>query len=288
MTTEIIQKEIILTADEKRLLRDVKTLPMSVFNRLSDNKISDFSLRIVGTQSLIIARRKFFELDEILMTGAYCLREGCRFDHQVVKESNGVVIHDKEAQYAMNFHNLKSAVVWYVSSIDYIQQIIYFGFEFNEPFYDEFGYKKELKNKYFYKTFLCLTELDDTVKTLYENWKAFRGKLSIKSIRELANALKHHGGFELTEIKKGERRVTTTENCTKRPIEWWRVLGRPEIRYVDLVEMLKDAHMEIAQFEEYLFEELGLSKISSRITLTGCKIKPRFSVRELKERFSIS
>ena len=64
--------------------------------------------------------KKFEELDAILMTAKYCLGEGSRFDRKAYSECNGVRTYDKKAQYHLNLHDLKSAVVWYNSSIDYL------------------------------------------------------------------------------------------------------------------------------------------------------------------------
>lgn len=284
---QIIRHKIEITEEEKRLQKEIKALPLSVFEKLSDGRVDELSLIVAGTHSHYMAMKKFEEFDAILMTAKYCLGAGSRFDHKAYSESNGVRTYDKNAQYHLNLHDLKSAVVWYNSSIDYLLQIIYFGFEFYTPFHTNSKYREELRKciwneKFtFYKDFCTLANANDNVKNLKIKWENLQQHDSVKCIRKFANAIKHHGGFELTEIADQPTRISVTEPFSGKTADWDEIMERPTIRFIELVRNLIVVHNEVVTFEEYLFDELGLSNIPSTIRVGIDKIKQRFSARDL-------
>ncbi|WP_019130776.1 hypothetical protein [Alistipes communis] len=250
-------------------------------------RVDELELIVAGTHSHYMAMKKFEELDAILMTAKYCLGEGSRFDRKAYSECNGVRTYDKKAQYHLNLHDLKSAVVWYNSSIDYLLQIIYFGFEFYTPFHTNAKYREELRKcvwneKYtFYKDFCTLADVNDNAKNLKIKWQNLQQHDSVKHIRKFANAIKHHGGFELTETADRPMRIGVTEPFSSKTVDWDEIMRRPTIPFIELVQNLIVVHNEVITLEEYLFDELGLSDVPSTIRVGIDKITQSFSARDL-------
>lgn len=287
MARQIIRHKIEVTKEEKSLQKKIHELPCSLFEKLSDGKVDELSLIVAGTHSHYMAMKKFEELDAILMTAKYCLGQGSRFDRKAYSESKGIRTYNKNAQYHLNLHDLKSAVVWYNSSIDYLLQIIYFGFEFYTPFHTNSKYREELRKciwneKFtFYKDFCTLADANDNVKVLKNKWENLQQHDSVKYIRKFANAIKHHGGFELTEIADRPTRIGVTEPFSGKTVDWDEIMERPTIPFVELVQNLIVVHNEVIALEEYLFNELGFSNIPSTIRVGIDKIKQRFSAHDL-------
>lgn len=283
-----IRAEIEITDVEKNLKKQIESLPLSFFEILADGKVCELILIMAGTHSHYMAIKKFEELDAILMTAKCCLNDGSRFDHKVYSECKDIRKYDKTAQYQQNLHYLKSAVVWYISSIDYLLQIIYFGFEFYTPFDTNSGYVRELRKcvwnkKYtFYKDFCAFADVNDHAKALKNEWETLQRQPSVIYTRKFANSIKHHGGFELSETAGKSTRIAVTEPSSGTTVDLDEMMGRPTIPFAELVQNLIDIHHQVVLLEEYLFNELGLADIPSNVEVGIDRIKRSFSARELK------
>ena len=268
-----------ITDEEKSLQEQIHNLQIQTFNKF---KLTDLALILAGEEASHIAVRKFEALDTLLTTAHYYLLDGSRFDHKVYCEKDGVQTYNKHAQYQYILHNLKSAVVWYNSSIDYILQIIYFGFGFYQHFTTvsksehKNHYQKEersarLSNKEFMKKFDEISASNQYAKELQNRWKQLSYGCNAVKIRELANSIKHHSGFELVETA-----TATHHKISIYGICWEEVAKIPTIGYTELLKHLIGLHNEVASFEEYLYNALGFSAISDQIKLGKTKITPLF------------
>lgn len=292
-----IEEPIEVTEEEKSLQEQIRNLAVNTFDRLSDNKISDIVLLLAGNESSHIAVRKFESLDTILMTAKYCLLNGCRFDHKVYSERNGMQTYNKAAQYQYNLHNLKSAVIWYNSSIDYILQIIYWGFGFNKPFttvtpseYKTHYRKEEKRAKWEYNNrkkkqnskhsftnkFMEIAATNQYAEKIKNEWVQLYNSHDAIRIRELANDIKHHSGFELVETSTARHNKIGIALDAEHTICWEEVTQLPVIGYAELLKHLIGLHNEVTSFEECLYKELGYSAVSSQIELGKVQITPSF------------
>ena len=104
---------------------------------------------------------------------------------------------------------------------------------------------------------------------------------NVKNLKIKWENLQHHGGFELTEIADQPTRISVTEPFSGKTADWDEIMERPTIRFIELVRNLIVVHNEVVTFEEYLFDELGLSNMPSTIRVGIDKIKQRFSARDL-------
>lgn len=228
-------------------------------------------------QSDYNAYNAFKALNDILTTAHYCFIQGCRFDHPM--ENN-----DINSQYSMNSHNLKSAVVWYTSAIDYCLQVIYWGFKFNstinndEEFYSE-QKKCVLSEKrvesQFMKDFRGFMKENPDAKVVYESFNNTKDGNYEKIIRGLCNNMKHHWGFDVSESYNDPRSVVVLNYGnlgndipsileTIRNTEPSKVYFPPSkkvISYMDLVTALANVHMKLIDFQELLFQKLGFQNM---------------------------
>lgn len=237
-------------------------------------------------QSDYNAYSAFKALDDILTTAHYCFIQGCRSDHPMEK-------NDRESQYAMNSHNLKSAVVWYNSARDYCLQVIFWGFEFNSTINSDKKFDSELKTCFlsgngddsqFMKDFHKLAKGDSEAKEVYDSFnKNIRSGDDIDIIMKLCNNIKHHWGFEVSESYNDPRSVSVLKfNTNELSIETFKneyhtVYFPPSkkvIPYKDLVTALANVHMKLIGFQELLFQKLGFQNM-----IDGTR-KPSFTAKK--------
>lgn len=269
-----IKKTSQLTEKEKILKERLDNLPINTYRKLSDNKICDILLAYPDSESSYLAVKKFEALDTILITAKYCLSKACRFDHKVYSEKSGKQIYNETAQYQYNLHNLKSAVIWYNSSIDYILQIIYFGFGFYSPFtgkdYKEHFHKEEkrviwrehesgqrnLNAQNFTGKFVGIASVNQCAKDVLTQWKQLYR--TAKEVRKLADDMKHHSGFELNETaERSHNKIGIMIGDT--PFCLDDVTQLPTIGYDRLIDYLMNLHLSVTSCEEYLYKALGFS-----------------------------
>ena len=258
---EIIKEDIQLTEWEAQLEDIILSLPTTKYHNVN----ADFYTAYTKDFSLFAAIKLIDSFQEIVTTARYCLSRGCRFNHKVYLESNkdGVKKYDKQAQYVMNFHELKSAIVWYNSAMDYLLQVIYFGFGFHGEvnntgdFYNELIKPRWGKCR-FYEAFERLSLSNPDAKGLFEMYENTYKNSSVKNIRLLANNMKHHGGFDLEEYPK-----TAHHNiciCTEgKMICYNDITQRRIVSYQTLVTYIIESHKAIIALGDYIIEQLGLS-----------------------------
>mgnify|MGYP003290530671 CR=1 FL=1 len=254
--------EIIKTDWEASLNDMITTLRSSKYQH-----IDDFYTILTHDISLYIAIRQIDSYHEIMTTAKYCLSQGCRFDHKVYLKigNDGDKIYNKQAQYVMNFHELKSAIVWYNSALDYILQIIYFGFGFHKSILTSNNFRNEQinvkwnKQATFYKSFENFAKKNQNAKKVFDKYNAIRDDKNVTLIRKLANHMKHHGGFDMAECIKNQRgdlklrvndKIINLNKITKREI----------VSYKKIVNSLMETHNTITTFGDYIIEQLGFAE----------------------------
>ncbi|MBR3609450.1 MAG: hypothetical protein IKL50_06165 [Bacteroidales bacterium] len=261
---EIIKEDIQLTEWEAQLEDIILSLPTTKYHNVN----ADFYTACTKDFSLFAAIKLIDSFQEIVTTARYCLSRGCRFNHKVYLESNkdGVKKYDKQAQYVMNFHELKSAIVWYNSAMDYLLQVIYFGFGFHgevnntEDFYNELIKPRWGKCR-FYEAFERLSLSNPNAKGLFEMYENTYKNSSVMNIRSLANNMKHHGGFDLEEYPKDSHHNIGCTDKYGNMVCYNEITQRPRVSYQKIVEHLIGAHKAIIELGNYIVEQLGLSEI---------------------------
>lgn len=261
---EIIKEDIQLTEWEAQLEDIILSLPTTKYHNVN----ADFYTACTKDFSLFAAIKLIDSFQEIVTTARYCLSRGCRFNHKVYLESNkdGVKKYDKQAQYVMNFHELKSAIVWYNSAMDYLLQVIYFGFGFHGKVDNNDNYIKELKSVRwvggdFSNNFRELSELNQDARNLYNAYKDTFDNTDIVAVRGLANNMKHHGGFDLEEYPKDSHHNIGCTDKYGHMVCYNEITQRPRVSYQKIVEHLIGAHKAIIKLGDYIIEQLGLSEI---------------------------
>lgn len=293
MNDRIIKDNYKITEEENRLKEEIGALPYNIFLDHSLIQMYDLIIPLNNCPAHWLAINKFTDLDAILLTALNCLSNGCIFDHKsyTINDKDGIKKYTKEAEYQSNHHNLKSAVVWYNSAFDYLLQIIYFGFEFYNDFYDSESYEKELKaclwqpndkrTQNFYNRFHNLAKNNSNADKLLQKWITLRKSAPATRTRELANTIKHHGIFDLDETKREIYPYTIINPNTGTGISGQQLIARPSIGYMKLIEVLITIHKDIIEFEKYLLGELGFLDSIDIIDFSEPRpfIKKSFSAR---------
>lgn len=245
------------------------------------------SLINTDNQSNVLAVNAYIALNDILTTAFFSLSVGCRFDHKMEKQC-------REAQYRMNEHHLKNAVICYNSAIDYCLQVIYWGFEFYSSMNNEYEYESNLKkcslsekgkDSCFMKRFKELSNENSEAKIIYKKFNTtLRSGDVSERIRGLANSFKHHWGFSLKDTYTNPKNhyyytselkseIATIDIKNMSPDEYLKNWGNLEIKstyytpekkiiaYQELVNLLVNMHLQLIDFQELLFDKLGFNKI---------------------------
>lgn len=258
---EIIKEDIQLTEWETSLDELISSLPETKYPY-----IDDIYVKFTKDLSLFSAIKLIDAYNEIITTAKYCLSNGCQFNHLAYQEGerDGTRIYDKQAQYVMNLHELKSAIVWYNSAMDYLLQVIYFGFGFHGNIRSNERYQKEQKKvrwndkNVFYITFENFAATNTYAKDVFDRYNyTFKNK-HLKTIRKLANHMKHHGGFDLKEYPKDYR--DDMDICLSNYLQSFsEITKRDTISYKEIVCSLIGAHTAIIGLGDYIIEQLGLT-----------------------------
>lgn len=261
---EIIKEDIQLTEWETSLDELISSLPITKYPYIN----IDMYAAITKDFSLFATVKLWESYNEIMTTARYCLRKGVYFNHKVYSEDTktGMRTNNKDAQYAMNLHELKSAIVWCNSAMDYLLQVIYFGFGFHGKVGNNDNYIKELKSVRwvggdFSNNFRELSELNQDARNLYNAYKDTFDNTDIVAVRGLANNMKHHGGFDLEEYPKDSHHNIGCTDKYGNMVCYNEITQRPRVSYQKIVEHLIGAHKAIIELGDYIVEQLGLSEI---------------------------
>ncbi len=275
-----------MTDNEKNILETFGQLTLEVSNLPSiDYSYDLFSksegIFIEGDASLIIASKKFQELERLFSSAKFALVKGSHDKHQGVSGD--------DAQTVIRFEFLKNAIIWYNSCYDYILQIVYFGFDFNKPISSRSEYLMELKkcryqrpqkpSKTFYTEFEKIASKNLDAQELFERLNTFyfdnKGKL-----RAWANKLKHQGGIELDILyAKPLGCGLVNEDCKELFSDYYII---PTI--ISLDEVFKEVirvHIEIVQIVDYLYNFIGFKDIegTSILNVNHKSIFKKFSAK---------
>lgn len=262
---EIIKEDIQLTEWETSLDKLISSLPITKYPYIN----IDMYAAITKDFSLFAAVKLWESYNEIMTTARYCLRRGSYFNHRVYNEvqKSGIRRYDKQAQYVMNLHELKSAIVWYNSAMDYLLQVIYFGFGFHGNIRSNERYQKEQTiarwndKNVFYITFENFAATNTYAKAVFDRYNSTFKNKHLKTIRKLANHMKHHGGFDLEEYPKDSHHNIGCTDKYGNMVCYNEITQRPRVSYQKIVEHLIGAHKAIIELGDYIVEQLGLSEI---------------------------
>lgn len=261
---EIIKEDIQLTEWETSLDELISSLPITKYPYIN----IDMYAAITKDFSLFAAVKLWESYNEIMTTARYCLRRGSYFNHKVYNEvqKSGIRRYDKQAQYVMNLHELKSAIVWYNSAMDYLLQVIYFGFGFHSQVSNSEDYHEELRCvrwgiSSFSKSFREFSKLNQDARSLYNAYKDAFNNSDIEAVRSLANNMKHHGGFDLEEYPKNSHHNVGFTDKYGNMVCYNEITQRTQVSYKQVIEHLIGAHKAIIKLGDYIIEQLGLSEI---------------------------
>lgn len=196
---------------------------------------------------------------------------------------------------------LSDAIIAYNNCVDTVLQIIYFGLEFMPEFNSQRDYEKYLKQCKWptiekgLADFISLhPQHEDFYKKTVEFYK------TVKPIRTIANAIKHHGGIvsEHTKIPcppgytiNLSKSVNSTDDLPS--LQYMMDLIKngsndvfsPKsvlpftINFEEYIQILEDANSLIYDFTHYIFSYIGLYD-ATMSNIASCQtFRPKFSIR---------
>ena len=164
--------------------------------------LSPSSLEFVtlGDFGYLIALDKFRHLYGLLATARFAATEA----HKKLHKSPILWTSGYTGQLWIRSEFLKNAVLWYNSCDDYLLQIIWFAFDFCDPntLNTPSKYKRALKDcrwESLIKTMEIRVE-EPNITFLLDKIQEFRSQVAVKTVRDIANSLKHHADLYIKDL----------------------------------------------------------------------------------------
>jgi hypothetical protein len=161
---------------------------------------ADFRFTSLGDFGYLIAWNKFRHLYGLLATARFAVTEAHKKLHKSpVLWSNGYV-----GQLWIRSEYLKNAILWYNSCEDYLLQIIWFAFDFcdHNRLSTPERYKRELRGCRWDSLVPTLEARKDepNIALMLNKIESFRGLPIAKTVRDIANSLKHHADIYIKDL----------------------------------------------------------------------------------------
>jgi hypothetical protein len=208
---------------------------------------ADLKFTSLGDFGYLIARDKFRHLYGLLATARFAASEAHKKLHKgPVLWSSGYT-----GQMWVRSQYLKNAVLWYNSCDDYLLQIIWFAFDFVNP--------NKLRSPNIYKRALrgCRWEsllakleyrnMETDVAFLLKEIKSLRTDVHVKSVRDIANSLKHHADIYIKDLDLPPDYILTSDQGFNSAA----VADKP-LDLDDAAILLQRAHQKITEFATFL------------------------------------
>lgn len=237
-----------------------------------------FILECFSDMGLLIATRKFEELEHLYKTAHFTLREGSHSNHGGITCNKG----DDIAQQWRRFEFLKNAIIWYNSCFDYVLQIVYFAFDFAdtkkiEKHEDYANTLKKCKWEQIEKKLILKAKTNNHAEKLLTDLSKLRGEL--KPIRDWANTLKHNGLLEIDSWRTHRHSVSIEkENGSKINTD---IFLPQVVKMNNVLDTLIKGDEQIVNFTYELYDFIGFNGELPRLKdmLYGIKFKKKFSMK---------
>lgn len=210
---------------------------------------ADFKFTSLGDFGYLIARNKFRHLYGLLATARFAVTEAHKKLHKSpVLWSNGYI-----GQLWIRSEYLKNAVLWYNSCEDYLLQIIWFAFDFcdhnklNTPEH----YKRELRGCR-WESLVSKLEArkgETNIALLLDKIQGFRIILVVKSVRNIANSLKHHADIYIKDLDVQPNYILKSD----RGFNSSAISDKP-LDVDEAVILLQSLHKEVIEFSMFLLD----------------------------------
>lgn len=151
----------------------------------------------------LVALTKYICLERQLIKAYYTLCIAAKHFSESIDSSQSEARRKESELHAL--HNIENAIVSYNNCVDTLLQIVYFVFEFVPCFYKADDFTKYLKQcrweriKSKFKKYLNNPYPNPKAFVVYDRLDRFYSGAS--AIRDLANAIKHHGGLTTAKSK---------------------------------------------------------------------------------------